>query len=169
MVSADKSRSETCIFKHLFPKRSISNTTEEQTTFTTYHIKKQEFMKVKTTKSYNQITRKLSLEFKTAPKYYWLFPMDSGTLLFFFPKPVRTITFFNYFVHLSIYTWKALHNYTYSVYKSSIIATTMTIRDTAKIWHPEPISDENMRGWLDGLKTSPWTCFHPYSSPRSLS
>lgn len=40
MVSADKSRSETCIFKHLFPKRSISNTTEEQTTFTTYHIKK---------------------------------------------------------------------------------------------------------------------------------
>lgn len=92
-----------------------------------------------------------------------------NTFVFFSPQASQNYHFLNYFVHLSIYTWKALHNYTYSVYKSSIIATTMTIRDTAKIWHPEPISDENMRGWLDGLKTSPWTCFHPYSSPRSLS
>lgn len=37
------------------------------------------------------------------------------------------------FVYFSFYIQKTLDNYTYSVYKSSIIATTMTIRDTAKI------------------------------------
>lgn len=58
---------------------------------------------------------------------------------------------------------------TYSVYKSSTIATMMTIRDTEKIWQPEPMSEENINGWLDGRNTSPCTCFHPYSSPRSLS
>lgn len=62
-----------------------------------------------------------------------------------------------------------LNTCTYSVYKSSIIATIITIRDTANIWHPEPMREEKISGWLDGLNTSPCTCFHPYSSPRSLS
>lgn len=43
------------------------------------------------------------------------------------------------------------------------------MRETEKIWQPEPISEEKISGWLDGRNTSPCTCFHPYSSPRSLS
>jgi hypothetical protein len=35
---------------------------------------------------------------------------------------------------------------TYSVYKSSIIATIITMRDTANIWHPEPMREENISG-----------------------
>ena len=34
---------------------------------------------------------------------------------------------------------------------------------------PEPIIAENKSGLAAGRNTSPWTCFHPYSSPRSLS
>jgi hypothetical protein len=49
------------------------------------------------------------------------------------------------------------------------MATMMTMKETEKIWHPEPIREEKIMGWLDGRNTSPWTCFHPYSSPRSLS
>jgi hypothetical protein len=33
-----------------------------------------------------------------------------------------------------------------SVYKSSIIATIITMRDTANIWHPEPMREENISG-----------------------
>lgn len=58
---------------------------------------------------------------------------------------------------------------THSVYRSSTMATTMTMNDTEKIWQPEPMSEEKISGWLDGRNTSPCTCFHPYSSPRSLS
>lgn len=58
---------------------------------------------------------------------------------------------------------------THSVYKSSTIATMMTMSETEKIWQPEPMSEEKISGWLDGRNTSPCTCFQPYSSPRSLS
>lgn len=49
------------------------------------------------------------------------------------------------------------------------MATMITMKDTEKIWQPEPIREEKIRGWLEGLNTSPWTCFQPYSSPRSRS
>lgn len=74
---------------------------------------------------------------------------------------------------LNLNRWKpptgSLSSSTYSVYKSSTIATMMTMSETEKIWQPEPMSEENISGWLDGRNTSPCTCFHPYSSPRSLS
>lgn len=44
---------------------------------------------------------------------------------------------------------------THSVYRSSTIATMMTMRETEKIWQPEPMSEENISGWLDGRNTSP--------------
>ena len=46
------------------------------------------------------------------------------------------------------------------------MAKQMTIKTTKLIWCPVPIRAENKSGWEAGLKTSPWTCFHPYSSPE---
>ena len=46
-----------------------------------------------------------------------------------------------------------------------MIAKQMTIKTTKLIWYPVPIREENKSGWDAGLKTSPCTCFHPYSSP----
>ena len=54
----------------------------------------------------------------------------------------------------------------YSVYRSPMMAKQMTIKTTKLIWCPVPIRAENKSGWEAGLKTSPWTCFHPYSSPE---
>lgn len=45
----------------------------------------------------------------------------------------------------------------------------MTHMVTTAMWYPVPISEENSRALEAGRNTSPWTCFQPYSSPKSFS
>jgi len=45
----------------------------------------------------------------------------------------------------------------------------MTTKVTADKWYPLPISEERRVGTAGIRNTSPCTCFHPYSSPRSRS
>jgi hypothetical protein len=59
--------------------------------------------------------------------------------------------------------------FTYSVYKSPSIANIITQRETTPIWYPDPIKAEKSIALEVGLNTSPCTCFHPYSSPKSFS
>lgn len=57
----------------------------------------------------------------------------------------------------------------YVVYRSPMIVNMITQAATLDRWYPVPIKLVNITRCEAGLNTSPWTCFHPYSSPRSLS
>lgn len=50
-----------------------------------------------------------------------------------------------------------------------MMANTMTPNTTVIRWYPVPTSEEKNILCTGGRNTSPWTCFHPYSSPKSCS
>ena len=69
-------------------------------------------------------------------------------------------------------SWIEMHRQNinaYAVYRSPIMVNKITQRATVDKWYPVPIRLVNNRRCDAGLNTSPWTCFQPYSSPRSLS
>lgn len=65
--------------------------------------------------------------------------------------------------------WTVTRWLTYSVYRSPSMEKMMTHMVTTAMWYPVPISEENSRALEAGRNTSPWTCFQPYSSPKSFS